>query len=185
MNDPTALARQHFMDGVVHFEASRLGDAERCFEAALALVPGRPSVLTNLGATRVRLAKFAEAAPLLRQACAAEPGNADAWGHLGTACAELGLLEEALGAFDRALQIDPDFEREAEIRAHKKLLAELEQAHKKATAGRKRLLREVTLDQALTQPDPEAVYLGLGYAASARRDVQQIVLLIGKDDRAG
>ena len=84
-----------------------------------------------------------------------------------------------------ALQIDPDFEREAEIRAHKKLLAELEQAHKKATAGRKRLLREVTLDQALTQPDPEAVYLGLGYAASARRDVQQIVLLIGKDDRAG
>lgn len=108
MNDPTALARQHFMDGVVHFEASRLGEAERCFEAALALVPGRPSVLTNLGATRVRLGKFAEAAPLLRQACAAEPGNADAWGHLGTACAELGLLEEALGAFDRALQIDPD-----------------------------------------------------------------------------
>lgn len=84
-----------------------------------------------------------------------------------------------------ALQIDPDFEREAEIRAHKKLLAELEQAHKKATAGRKRLLREVTLDQALTQPDPEAVYLGVGYAASARRDVQQLVLLIGKDDRAG
>ena len=70
MNDPTALARQHFMDGVVHFEASRLGDAERCFEAALALVPGRLSVLTNLGATRVRLGKFAEAAPLLRQAFA-------------------------------------------------------------------------------------------------------------------
>lgn len=81
------------------------------------------------------------------------------------------------------LQIDPDLEREAEIRAHKRVLAELEQAHKKATAGRKRLLREVTLDQALKQPDPEAVYLGVGYAANAGRDVEQLVLLIGKDDR--
>lgn len=108
MSDSTALARQHFLDGIVHFEANHLGDAERCFEAALALAPGRPSVLTNLGATRVRLGKFAEAAPLLRAACVAESGNAEAWGHLGTACAELGLLEEALGAFDRALQINPD-----------------------------------------------------------------------------
>ncbi len=108
MTDPMALARQHFLDGVVHFEANRLAEAEASFEAALALAPGRPSVLTNLGAARVRRGKFAEAAPVLRQACTAEPGNAEAWGHLGTACAELGQIEQALAAFDRALQINPE-----------------------------------------------------------------------------
>jgi predicted TPR repeat methyltransferase len=108
MNDPMAQARQHFLDGVVHFEASRLTDAERSFEAALALAPGRASVLANLGAARVRLGKYEEALPVLQQATAAEPANADAWGHLGTACAETGRMEEALQAFDRALQINPD-----------------------------------------------------------------------------
>jgi predicted TPR repeat methyltransferase len=108
MNDSMAQARQHFLDGVVHFEASRLTDAERSFEAALALAPGRASVLANLGAARVRLGKFADALPVLEQAVAAEPGHADAWGHLGTACAETGHMEDALKAFDRALQINPD-----------------------------------------------------------------------------
>ena len=108
MNDSMAQARQHFLDGVVHFEASRLTDAEHSFEAALALAPGRPSVLANLGAARVRLGKYEEALPVLQQATTAEPANADAWGHLGTACAETGRMEDALKAFDRALQINPD-----------------------------------------------------------------------------
>jgi Tfp pilus assembly protein PilF len=75
MNDSMAQARQHFLDGVVHFEASRLTDAERSFEAALALAPGRASVLANLGAARVRLGKYADALPVLQQAAAAEPGQ--------------------------------------------------------------------------------------------------------------
>jgi predicted TPR repeat methyltransferase len=108
MNDSVAQARQHFLDGVVHFEASRLADAERSFEAALALAPGRPSVLANLGAARVRLGKYEEALSVLQQATAAEPANADAWGHLGTAYAGTGRMEDALTAFDRALQINPD-----------------------------------------------------------------------------
>jgi predicted TPR repeat methyltransferase len=108
MNDSMTQARQHFLDGVVHFEASRLTDAESSFEAALALAPGRPSVLANLGAARVRLGKYEEALPVLQQATEAEPANADAWGHLGTACAETGRMEDALKAFDRALQIKPD-----------------------------------------------------------------------------
>ena len=107
MNDPMAQARQHFLAGVTHFEAGELGQAERSFEAALALAPGRASVLANLGAARVRLGKFADALPLLEQVTVAEPGNADAWGHLGTACAELGRMQDALLAFGHALQINP------------------------------------------------------------------------------
>lgn len=106
MNDPLSLARQHFLDGVAHFEAQRLQDAARCFEAALALAPGRPSVMTNLGATRVRLGQWAEAVPLLEQASRAEPDNLEAWAHLGTALAELGHAPPALAAFDRALALN-------------------------------------------------------------------------------
>ena len=88
MNDALAQARQHFLDGVSYFEAHRLDEAASSFEAALALAPGRPSVLTNLGATRVRQGQWAEAVPLLEQATLAEPDHLEAWGHLGTALSD-------------------------------------------------------------------------------------------------
>jgi predicted TPR repeat methyltransferase len=96
-------ARTFFLEGVEHYEAGRLREAERTFSAALALMPGRPSVLTNLGAVRLKLGRTEEAMGLLQEALAQEPDNAEALGHCGTACAELGRLEEALALFDRAL----------------------------------------------------------------------------------
>ena len=45
-------ARAFFLRGLAHYEAGRLEEAEREFAASLALVPGRPATLTNLGATR-------------------------------------------------------------------------------------------------------------------------------------
>jgi predicted TPR repeat methyltransferase len=107
MNDALAQARQHFLDGVSYFEAHRLDEAASSFEAALALAPGRPSVLTNLGATRVRQGQWAEAVPLLEQATLAEPDHLEAWGHLGTALSELGHAAPALAAWDRALALNP------------------------------------------------------------------------------
>ena len=50
-------ARTRFVEGLAHFGAARWAEAEQSFEAALALMPGRPSVLTNLGATRLRLGR--------------------------------------------------------------------------------------------------------------------------------
>jgi len=99
-------ARQFFLDGVAHFEADRFEQAERSFGAALSLAPGRPSVLSNLGVTRLRLGRFADALPLLEEAAQAEPGNAETWMHLGTAHAELGAVEAALEALERALALD-------------------------------------------------------------------------------
>ena len=40
-------ARTFFLEGVAHYQAARWTEAERQFAAALSLVPGRPSVLTN------------------------------------------------------------------------------------------------------------------------------------------
>lgn len=99
-------ARDLFHDGVGHFEAGRLAQAEGCFAAALVLAPGRPSLLTNLGVTRVRLGKAAEALPLLEQATAAEPDNLEAWAHLAMAHEQLAHPAEALACCDRALAID-------------------------------------------------------------------------------
>ncbi len=99
-------ARQFFVQGLAHYEAGRFAAAEKDFAASLALVPGRPSTLTNLGAATLKLGRFAEAAALLDEALAQEPGNVQALGHRATALAELGRLNEALGCCDRALQLD-------------------------------------------------------------------------------
>lgn len=105
----TALdqARDLFQEGLGHFGAGRLAQAEGCFAAALALVPGRPSLLTNLGVTRVRLGQPAAAVPLLEQATAAEPKNLEAWAHLALAHAALEQPAQALVCCNKAIAIDP------------------------------------------------------------------------------
>jgi predicted TPR repeat methyltransferase len=100
-------AKEFFVQGLAHYTAGRYLPAETNFAAALALAPGRPSVLTNLGATRLKLGKFQEAADLLGEALEKEPGNVEALGHLATALAELGQLSEALSRADHALSLAP------------------------------------------------------------------------------
>ena len=100
-------ARDFFMRGVAHYQAGDFVAAEREFAAALALVPGRASALTNLGAVRLKLGRPAEAAALLDEALAQEPGNAEALRHRAAALAQLGQLEAALASIDRALQVEP------------------------------------------------------------------------------
>ncbi len=107
MEDSLAQARAFFLDSVQLFEAGRFAEAEQRLEAALALVPGRPSVLVNLGATRLQLGKDTEALAALDAALAAEPAHVDALCHRGTALSALGRDDEAVASFDRALAIDP------------------------------------------------------------------------------
>ena len=100
-------ARDFFVEGVGHYQAGRLAEAERSFAASLALVPGRASTLTNLGAVRLKLGKMQEAADLLEEALRQEPDNAEALGHRATALAELGHHKEALDCADRAVGLNP------------------------------------------------------------------------------
>lgn len=106
---PAALeaARDLFLQGVAQFEAGHAAQAAERFEAALALAPGRVSVLINLGAARLKLGEREAAIQALDTALAAEPQHADAWTHRGLAAGELGRHAEALGNFERALAIDP------------------------------------------------------------------------------
>ena len=96
-------ARGHFVAGNAALEAGRLQEAELQFMASLQALPGRPSTLVNLAATRRRLGRPAEAIEPLHTALAAQPGDPEAWHHLGAALVDLGRHTEALQALDRAI----------------------------------------------------------------------------------
>jgi len=107
MNTTFEQAKAFFLSGLAHHEAGRMEAAERDFSASLSLVPGRPSTLTNLGATLLQLGRADEALVLLEEALDQEPGNPEALGHAATALAELGRRADALAMADRAVQADP------------------------------------------------------------------------------
>lgn len=96
-------ARALFVSGNAHAEAGRVDEAATDYEAALALVPERPSVMGNLGLMRFHQQRWAEAVDLLAQAAAQDPGRA-----LTRAIALLRLnrLDEALAALDHTLSLD-------------------------------------------------------------------------------
>ncbi len=93
----TEQAKARFFEGNEHFGAGRLQEARASYAAALALVPGRPSVLANLGVTECRLGLWAESIEHLLQATNADPEHRDAW-------VALGLSHEALGQWQPAAQ---------------------------------------------------------------------------------
>jgi predicted TPR repeat methyltransferase len=101
-------AKEFFQHGIAHYEAGRFEQAERDFAASLALLPGRASTLTNLGAARLKLGQVQQAADLLEEALAREPDNLEALGHRAAALAELGQHEPALACIDRALAGHPE-----------------------------------------------------------------------------
>jgi predicted TPR repeat methyltransferase len=107
MNTTFEQAKAFFLSGLAHYEAGRMEAADRDFSASLSLVPGRPSTLTNLGATRLQLGRADEALVLLQEALNQEPTNPETLGHAATALAELGRRGDALAMADRAVQADP------------------------------------------------------------------------------
>jgi predicted TPR repeat methyltransferase len=105
MNDTLEQARQQFAAGNAHFEADQFAQAKHCFETALGLAPGRPSLLTNLGATYCKLGQPQQALPLLQKALIGEPDNVQAWSYLAEVHAAAGNHALALPCFDRALEL--------------------------------------------------------------------------------
>lgn len=105
MTSPFEAARAHFLQGVALFEAGDAAGAEQALRASLALLPGRPSTLVNLGAVLLRLGRAAEAITALDEALAADEPQPDAWCHRSLACSELGREAEALANLQRAFAL--------------------------------------------------------------------------------
>lgn len=105
MNSPFDDARAHFLQGVALFEAGDAAGAEQVLRASLALLPGRPSTLVNLGAVLLRLRRAAEAVTVLDEALAVDEAQPDAWCHRALASSELGREAEALANLQRAFTL--------------------------------------------------------------------------------
>lgn len=107
MNDTFEQAKAFFLQGLDHYQAGRHAQAERDYSASLALLPGRVSTLTNLGAARLKLGRMADALAVLDEALAREADNIEALGHRATALAELGRSDAALATLDTLLALAP------------------------------------------------------------------------------
>jgi predicted TPR repeat methyltransferase len=100
-------AKALFFDGLAHLEAGRLDEAEQAFAESLALVPGRPSTLSNLGTVRHRLGRLEEALESFDELVRVQPEAAEAWLCRGEVLLQLDRHEEALADYDRCLALDP------------------------------------------------------------------------------
>jgi len=107
LNTDLDQARARFVEGVEHFEAGRPEAARVAFEAALALAPGRASVLANLGATHLALGQWRDALDVLQRAAAADASQPDVWRNLGLAHKELGHWQAAADCLKRSLEAEP------------------------------------------------------------------------------
>jgi predicted TPR repeat methyltransferase len=98
-------ARAHFQRGVALFEAGDATGAEAALRASLALLPGRPSTLVNLGAVLLHLGRPEEALAALDETLAVDGQQPDAWCHRALACSALGREGEALAGLQRAFAL--------------------------------------------------------------------------------
>lgn len=106
--DRIEQARTAFLQGTAAFAENRLDDAAQAFSHALAMAPGRPSVLLNLGVTRLHQNQPAAALPLLEAATAALPEAGDAWSALALAHHQLGRWADSAHSHARALALGAD-----------------------------------------------------------------------------
>lgn len=98
-----------FSRGLERHLSGHWSEAEALYKEALALAPGRPSILFNLGRLALDQKQFGEAETWLSQVVRAEPGDSEARCSLGIALARQGRPEEALSQFDEALAQRPGF----------------------------------------------------------------------------
>jgi Flp pilus assembly protein TadD len=106
--DTLETAKALFFEGLRFLEAEDFASAAERFTQALKLVPGRTSILNNLSAVKLQLGKFTEAEEFARQVVAVDARSPDGWTNLGNALNATHRHDEAVLAFDRALQSDPN-----------------------------------------------------------------------------
>ena len=104
------LAEPHLVDARFHLANEDPAAAVKALDRALGIFPGSGEALTLKGRVLLGAGQLDEAEALFRQAVQANPDSAVAWENLGLFVLEHGSTRdraEAVGALDRALEIDP------------------------------------------------------------------------------
>ena len=109
--DLMGVAVHYSNEGVINKEQSRLGEAIRCFDVAIALRPGFAEAFVNKGLALRRQGKLQEAIQAYNRALAINPRDARAWSNKGVALAGQGKLERAMACYDRALGFRPVYHK--------------------------------------------------------------------------
>ncbi len=104
----TEEARTIYLQGARAFARGEFDEAAESFGQALALVPGHPIILANLGLAEYRLGRIEKAEEHLREAVANDLNAMEAWLTLGILCSEQGKLEGAVAALSQAVLLAPD-----------------------------------------------------------------------------
>jgi len=112
------LAKGHFLSGLSLFERQDYAAAEAQFRHALALVPDRVSVLSNLSGTLLKQGKFAEAEAFAAKAVAIDSQAADAWLILATSLHALKRFDDALASYGAFIKLRPEHADAYKNRGH-------------------------------------------------------------------
>jgi predicted O-linked N-acetylglucosamine transferase (SPINDLY family) len=142
--------------GLEHHRAGRLDEAQRDYQAALAINPDHDVALHFLGLLAAQTGQLELAAELMQRAVAARPSEPMYLVNLGLVLKQQGRLADAAGVLRRATQLDPRGV-DAHV-AHGKVL--LEQGNPEAA----RAALETALGLA---PQAAAVHNNLGIALQA------------------
>lgn len=98
-----------------YMDAGQLIEAIEAAQRAVELNPNRPDVQRAVGYVRESQGKYREAAEAYRQSLQLDPNVPYMWVTLGrnyrvlTVLADAGYLDDAVNAFERAIQIDPSY----------------------------------------------------------------------------
>lgn len=95
--------------GFALFQAGRVPEAIRHYEAALRLRPDYAEAHYNLGTAWLRLNRTGEAIAEYEAAVSLQPGSPGMQNNLATALAQAGRLPEAVAHFEAAVRLDPDY----------------------------------------------------------------------------
>jgi SAM-dependent methyltransferase/tetratricopeptide (TPR) repeat protein len=109
MSSNLERARELFSRGLAEHLATSWQAAEDLYRQALALAPGRPSIVFNLGRLMLDRERDEEAERLFNQVLQVAPDDHEARYNLGVCLSRQGRLEEALASYDRAIALKPDF----------------------------------------------------------------------------
>jgi tetratricopeptide (TPR) repeat protein len=93
--------------GHIHQERGQWAKAEQAFRKACQENPGDFGYC--LGLTLITLGRHEEALPLIVAAAEKHQPDAFSWFQVGLCCQELGRFDEAVNAYEKAINLDPDY----------------------------------------------------------------------------
>jgi tetratricopeptide (TPR) repeat protein len=106
MNQQFETAKEHFESGLHHFKNARYKSAKVEFFKAYELMPERPSVLSNLSATLIKLKEWPEAQRICKQLVKIDPQDSIGWMNLGICAAHDGQYKIAQKHFSIATDLN-------------------------------------------------------------------------------